>query len=192
MRHWSKVVKVRLLLLLAIFPLEAREEEEEKAILEGRAFVPFITSKGHVKERFFSWATVTVIDLRTGKVMAEGETEIDGSYEIYVPPQRSYLIQFQKDAQTILDVCRQVEKGKRYNLSFADARSTAMSLVLLHLFSSKKHPDIIIAYKANRILREESFPLLQQKVLKAIARGKNPEDDPEIQLLIDRIALSVQ
>ncbi len=190
MRRWTVMGIVSFFLLLAISPLGAREKEE--AILEGRAFVPFITSENQVKERFFSRASITVIDLHTGRVVAEGETGMDGSYEIPVPPRRSYLIQFQKDNQIILDICERVKKGERYNLSFANARTTAMSLVLLHLFSGKKDPNIIITYKANRILQAESFPLLQQKVSEAIARGKNPEDDSEIRLLIDHIALSVQ
>ena len=191
MHHWKMVGMISIIfVLLALYPLESKEEEEP--ILEGRAFIPYVTSQGASREHFFSRATVTVIDLHTGRVVASGETKIDGSYEISVLPGRSYLIQFQNDGQTILDVCGRVKKGERYNLSFADARTTAMSLVLLHLISEKKDPNIIINYKANRILRNELFPLLEQKVFDAIAQGSNPEDDPETELLINRIASAVQ
>ncbi|MDI3543472.1 MAG: hypothetical protein PWP57_1077 [Candidatus Atribacteria bacterium] len=190
MRRWKMVGIISIIfVLLAIYPLESKEDEEP--ILEGRAFVPYVTSQGASGEHFFSQAAVTAIDLHTGKVVASGETKIDGSYKISVLPGRSYLIQFQRDGQIILDVCGRVKKGERYNLSFADARTTAMSLVLLRLLSEKKDPNIIINYKANRILKNEFFPLLEQKVFGAIAQRSNPENDPEIELLINRIASAV-
>jgi len=178
-----------ILVFLAIYPLESKEQE---VILKGRAFVPSITSSGVSKERFFSQATITVINLTSGKVVANGETKTDGSYEIFVPPRGPYLVQFQREGQTILDVCERVKKGEKYDLSFASARTTAMSLVLLHLFSRGKDPNIIIHYKANRILKNELFPLLEHKVFGALAQGSDPRDNPEIELLIDRIALRVQ
>jgi len=173
------------LLLLGVCNLAFADNE---ARLTGRAFIPLLTEKGSVAERFFSFAPVEVVDIETGEVVARGETEANGNYVIFLKDSGSFLITIGKGNRMVLTVVPRVRKGRSYRLGFTRARSTALSLVLLHLMRGKKDPGSVITYQAGRVLRSEYFGELEDLVRKTIALGKSVKENREIQELIEKIA----
>ncbi len=182
---FSRITVILFFIFSLVFPLEA---QEEPTLLSGRAFVPQMTEAGKTVERFFSHAGITVIDLTTGKTVARGVTSVSGSYLIEVPPGGPYLLQFIRGRRVIFDLAPEVREGVKHHLSFARVRSTAMTLVILHLLREGKNPASVIAYRANRILRAEDFPLLEKRAQEAIVEGKDIREDETIKALTQIIA----
>ncbi|MGC8778925.1 MAG: hypothetical protein ACP5Q4_09655 [Candidatus Caldatribacteriaceae bacterium] len=162
--------------------------DDNGASLRGRAFIPVATEEGKITERFFSCAPIEVVDLTTGKVVAEDETKVNGRYSVLVDIPGSYLLRIGKGNRVLLVAIPRVREERTYHLGLTSARSTALTLVLLNLSSGQKDPASIITYKAPLVLRSEHFKDLEKLVRKTLALGQDLFGDPEIQRLVAVIA----
>ncbi|MCX7667611.1 MAG: T9SS type A sorting domain-containing protein [Atribacterota bacterium] len=173
--------------LFALTPIAF--SDELSITLTGRAFIPVVTEKGEIAERFFAFAPLEVIDLETGQVVAEDSTKVNGRYSVAVENPGLYLVRFKKGNRVILDISPRIRWERRtYDLGYADARSTALALVLLNLSAGKKDPTTIVVYKTSRILRSERFKDLENLVRKTLALGESVEESREIRELVETIA----
>ena len=155
-----------------------------KAILKGRVVVP----EGAVRQvggQALAGATVNVIDPVTGNIVATTTTDVNGNYQVEVPPGGPYIIEVVKGSIKVLDVSPQVEAGETYPLGVADAYSTAVALVFQAKVEAGEDPAEIDLEEIEEDpkIKEE----LAQAIEEALAAGEDPTTAPEVIHLVDII-----
>ncbi|MEN3185257.1 MAG: hypothetical protein ABDK94_04410 [Atribacterota bacterium] len=188
----ASILRLSLVLLFLLVLIPVAFPGESQITLTGRAFIPVRGESGKITERFFAFVPVEVIDMRTGQVVTEGETRVSGRYRVTVKEPGLYLLHIGEGNRVILDVSPEVREAKRYDLSYAGARSTALVMVLSRLALGKKDPTSVFIYKTPLVLRSERFKELENLVRKTLAQGENLWESWEIQELLETIATQLR
>ena len=102
-----------------------------EGILKGQIMVP----EGTVQAKDLTGqalpdATINIIDLSTGAIIATTTTDSNGNYQVSVPSGGPYLLEAAKDGVKVQQVTPQVETGIEYDLGTADATTTAVALIM--------------------------------------------------------------
>ena len=102
-----------------------------EGILKGQVMVP----EGSVQTKDLTGqalpdATVNIIDLTTGEIIATTTTDSDGHYQVFVPPGGPYLLEAVKDGVKLEQITPPVEVGIEYDLGTADCTTTAVALIV--------------------------------------------------------------
>ena len=184
MRKYAVLVLVAILILAIGGCAPFSPAPPTKAILKGRVVVP----EGAVRQvggQALAGATVNVIDPVTGNIVATTTTDVNGNYQVEVPPGGPYIIEVVKGSKKVLDVSPQVEAGETYPLGVADATSTAVALVFQAKVEAGEDPaEIDLEELAeDPKIKEE----LAQAVEEALAAGEDPTTAPEVIHLVDVI-----
>jgi len=85
-------------------------------------------------------ATVNIIDLETGAIIATATTDANGTYQISVPPGGPYLLEAVKDEVKVQQITPQVEVGIEYDLGTADCMTTAAALIVQAMMDAGDNP----------------------------------------------------
>jgi hypothetical protein len=113
-----------------------------EGILKGQVMVPEGLAK--VKQltgQALPDATVNIIDLATGDIIATTTTDANGYYRVFVPAGGPYLLQAVKEGMKVQQVTPQVEVGIEYDLGTADCTTTAVALIAQAMLEDDSYPD---------------------------------------------------
>ena len=102
-----------------------------EGILKGQVIVP----EGSIQTKDLTGqalpdATINIIDLSTGEIIATATTDANGYYQVFVPPGGPYLLEAAKDGVKLEQITPQVEVGIEYDLGTADCATTAAALIV--------------------------------------------------------------
>ena len=102
-----------------------------EGILKGQIMVP----EGTVQAKDLTGqalpdATVNIIDLATGAIIATTITDATGHYQVSVPPGGPYLLEVAKDGVKLEQITCPVEVGIEYDLGTVDCATTAVALIV--------------------------------------------------------------
>src|SRR5665811_658426 len=111
-----------------------------EGILKGQVMVPEGTIQ--VKDltgEALPEATVNIIDLATGAIIATTVTDATGHYQVSVPPGGPYLLEATKDGVKLEQVTPQVEVGIEYDLGTADCSTTSSALIVQAMLDAEDY-----------------------------------------------------
>ena len=102
-----------------------------EGILKGQIMVPEGTTQAKdLTGQALPDATVNIIDLATGAIIATTVTDSDGYYQVSVPPGGPYLLEAVKGSVKLEQITCSVEVGIEYDLGTADCVTTAAAMIL--------------------------------------------------------------
>jgi parallel beta-helix repeat protein len=159
-----------------------------KTLLKGQVMVP----EGALKEKqvtgqALAVATVNIIDLLTGDIIATTTTDANGNYNVEVPAGGPYIVQASKGSLIVLDVLPVIQEGETKDLGVADATSTAQALIFQTMVGKGHEPNQI---DLEAMLSLPDFSKLVGQVESALTTGNDPTTDPQINDLVDKIVTS--
>jgi len=121
------------LLILGILLLTScfLQPPETEGLLKGQVLVPEGTLKNKdLTGQALPDATVNIIDLSTGAIIATTTTDADGNYQVFVPAGGPYLLEAASNGIKVQQITPQVEVAIEYDLGTADCTTTAVALIV--------------------------------------------------------------
>ena len=143
-----------------------------EGILKGQILVP----EGSIQTKDLTGqalpgATVNIINLSTGKIIATTTTDTTGHYQVSVPPGGPYLLEAVKGSVKLEQITCQVEVGIDYDLGTADCVTTAAALIAQAMMDAGDNPaDIDCA----DIIADSNFDDVSSIVCATIKAGQDP------------------
>jgi len=154
-----------------------------EGILKGQVMVP----EGSVQTKDLTGqvlpdATVNIINLTSGEIIATTTTDSNGTYQVFVPAGGPYLLEAVKDGIKLEQITCQVEVGIEYDLGTADCVTTAAALIAQTMIGAGTDPtDIDCA----AIQADSNFNNVASIVCSTIQAGGDPTASAAIQEAIE-------
>ena len=143
-----------------------------EGILKGRVIVPEGTLKSKdLTGQALPDATVNIIDLSTGAIIATTTSDSAGYYQISVPPGGPYLLEAVKGSVILEQITCQVEVGMEYDLRTADCVTTAAALIAQAMMDAGDNPADI---NCDTIIADPNFDDVSSLVCATIKAGVDP------------------
>jgi len=127
-------------------------------------------------------ATVNIIDLATGAIIATTVTDADGYYQVSVPPGGPYLLEAVKDGIKVQQITPQVEVGIEYELGTADCTTTSAALIAQAMMDAGDNPSDI---ECEAIIADPNFSDVSSAVCSTIEAGGDPAESAVIQQVVE-------
>jgi len=143
-----------------------------EGILKGQIMVPegSLQAKDLTGEALPD-ATVNIIDLETGAIIATTTTDSNGYYQVSVPPGGPYLLIALKDDLKLEQITCSVEVGMEYDLGTANCTTTAAALIAQALMDAGDNPSDI---DCEAIIADPNFSDVSSIVCSIIQAGGDP------------------
>jgi len=143
-----------------------------EGLLKGQIMVPEgFTQAKELTGQALPDATVNIIDLATGAIIATTVTDSDGYYQVSVPPGGPYLLEAVKGGVKLEQITCPVEVGIEYDLGTADCVTTAAALIAQAMMDAGDNPaDINCA----DIIADPNFDDVSSIVCSTIQAGQDP------------------
>jgi uncharacterized repeat protein (TIGR02543 family) len=143
-----------------------------EGILKGQIMVPEGTLKTKdLIGQALPDATVNIIDLETGAIIATTVTDAEGYYQVSVPPGGPYLLEAVKDGVKLEQITCSVEVGMEYDLGKADCVTTASALIAQAMMDVG---DNLSDIDCDAIIADPNFDDVSSIVCSAIQVGEDP------------------
>ena len=127
-------------------------------------------------------ATINIIDLTTGAIIATTTTDATGYYQVAVPPGGPYLLEAVKGSVKLEQITCQVEVGIEYDLGTADCVSTSAALIAQAMMDAGDNPaDINCA----DIIADSNFDDVSGIVCATIKAGGDPTVSAAVQQAVE-------
>jgi uncharacterized repeat protein (TIGR02543 family) len=157
-----------------------------EGILKGQVIVP----EGTIRTKDLTGqalpdATLNIIDLATGEVIATTLTDADGYYQVLVPPGGPYLLQAIKDGLKVQQLTPQVEAGIEYDLGTADCVTTTVALIVQAMLEAEDYPDDLASINLTDIEADPDFDEVSSIVCSIIQSGGNPTESEAIEQAVE-------
>jgi len=154
-----------------------------KGILKGQIMVPEGSAQAKdLTGQALPDATVNIIDLSTGEIIATTTTDSNGTYQVFVPAGGPFLLEAVKDGMKIQQVTPQVEVGIEYDLGTADCNTTAIALIVQAMVDEGADPaDLILA----DIEADPDFDDVLSSVTSIIEAGQDPTESAIIEQAVE-------
>jgi len=157
-----------------------------EGILTGQVIVPEgFTQTKDLTGQILPDATVNIIDLATGEVIATTTTDIDGYYQVFVPAGGPYLLEAIKDGVKVQQITPQVEVGIEYELGTADCSTTAVALIAQAMLDVEDYPNDAADINLTDIETDPNFNDVMSVVCSAIAAGEDPTVSALVQQAVE-------
>ena len=157
-----------------------------EGILKGQVIVPEGSAQAkQLTGQALSDATVNIIDLSTGEVIAITTTDLSGYYQVFVPAGGPYLLEAIKDGVKVLQITPQVEAGIEYDLGTADCRTTAVALIAQAMMDAEDYPDDPADINLADIEADPNFNDVMSVVCSAIEAGGDPAESALVQQAVE-------
>jgi hypothetical protein len=154
-----------------------------EGILKGQVIVPegSVQAKGLTGQALPD-ATVNIIDLSTGDIIATTTTDANGYYQVFVPAGGPYLLEAVKAGVKLEQITCSVEVGIEYNLGTVDCVTTAAALIAQAMMDAGDNPaDINCA----NIVADPDFDDVMSIVCTIIKAGGDPTESTLVQQAIE-------
>jgi len=146
-----------------------------EGILKGQVMVPEGTTQAKdLTGQALPDATVNIIDLTTGAIIATTVTDANGYYQVSVPPGGPYLLEATKDGIKIQQITSQVEIGIEYELGTADCSTTSVALIAQAMLVAEDYPDNLADINFTDITVDPNFDDVSSIVCSTIQAGQDP------------------
>jgi uncharacterized protein YjdB len=157
-----------------------------EGILKGQVIVP----EGSVQTKELTGqaladATVNIIDLATGDIIATTTTDANGYYQVFVSAGGPYLLQAVKDGVKVQQITPQVEAGIEYDLGTADCSTTAVALIVQAMLDAEDYPDDLADINLADIEADPDFNDVMSTVCIIIEAGEDPTESAVIQQVVE-------
>ena len=157
-----------------------------EGILKGQVIVP----EGTVQTKDLTGqalpdATVNIIDLATGAIIATTTTDASGYYQVFVPAGGPYLLEAVKDGVKVQQFTPQVEVGIEYDLGIADCHTTAVALIAQAMIDAEDYPDALADINCAAIIADSNFNDVASIVCTIIEAGQDPTTSALVQQAIE-------
>jgi len=154
-----------------------------EGILKGQIIVP----AGSIQAKDLTGqalpdATVNIIDLSTGLIIATTTTDADGHYQVFVPEGGPYLLEAIKDGVKLQQFTPQVEVGIEYDLGTADCSTTSVALIAQAMMDAGDNPEDI---NCAAILADPNFDDVSSMVCSTIQAGGDPTTSAAVQQAVE-------
>jgi uncharacterized repeat protein (TIGR02543 family) len=154
-----------------------------EGILKGQIIVP----EGSIQTKDLTGqalpdATVNIIDLTTGEIIATTTTDANGYYQVFVPPGGPYLLEAVKDGVKLQQITPPVEVGIEYDLGTADCATTAVALIVQAMLDAGADlADINLA----DIEADPDFDDVLSSVTSIVEAGGDPTESAVIEQAVE-------
>jgi len=173
------------LLILGVFLITSclPKPPVTEGILKGQVIVPegSVQAKGLTGQALPD-ATVNIIDLSTGDIIATTTTDANGYYQVFVPAGGPYLLEAVKAGVKLEQITCSVEAGIEYDLGTVDCVTTAAALIAQAMMDAGDNPaDINCA----DIVADPDFDDVLSIVYTIIEVGGDPTESALVQQKIE-------
>ena len=154
-----------------------------EGILKGQIMVPEGTLQTKdLTGQALPDATVNIMDLTTGAIIATTVTDANGYYQVSVPPGGPYLLEAVKDGVKLEQITCPVEVGVEYDLGTADCTTTSAALIAQAMMDAGENlADIDCA----AIMEDPNFDDVLSIVCSTIQAGEDPTASAAIEQAVE-------
>jgi hypothetical protein len=157
-----------------------------EGILKGQVMVPEGPAQAKdLTGQALPNATVNIIDLATGDIIATTTTDANGYYQVFVLPGGPYLLQAVKEGLKVQQVTPQVEVGIEYDLGTADCTTTAAALIVQAMLEDDSYPDDPADINLTDIEADQDFNDVMSIVCSIIEAGEDPAVSALVQQAVE-------
>jgi len=154
-----------------------------EGILKGQIMVPEGTIQAKdLTGQALPDATVNIIDLATGAIIATTVTDANGYYQVSVPPGGPYLLEAAKGGVKLEQITCSVEVGIEYDLGTADCTTTAAALIAQAMMDAGDNPADI---DCDDIIADPHFDDVSSIVCSIIKAGGDPTASTLVQQAVE-------
>ena len=157
-----------------------------EGILKGQVLVP----EGSIKtkdltDQALPGATVNIIDLSIGDIIATTITDTNGYYQVFVPAGGPYLLEAVKNGVKVQQCTPQVEAGIEYDLGTADYSTTAVALIAQAMLEEEDYPNDLADISLAEIEADPNLNDVMSSVYSAIKTGVDPTESALVHQAIE-------
>jgi len=154
-----------------------------EGILKGQVMVPEGTIQAKdLTGQALPDATVNIIDLETGAIIATAVTDANGYYQVSVPAGGPYLLEAVKNEVKVQQITPTVEVNTEYDLGTADCMTTAAALIAQAMMDAGDNPaDIDCA----AIIADPNFDDVSNIVCDTIKDGGDPTASADVEQAVE-------
>jgi uncharacterized repeat protein (TIGR02543 family) len=177
------------LLILGIFLLSScfLNPPVTEGILKGQVMVPEDSSVQNkdLNGQALPDATVNIIDLETGVIIATTVTDTNGTYQFSVLPGGPYLLEAIKDGVKLQQITCPVEVGIEYDLGTMDCVTTAVALIAQAMMDAEDYPNDPTDINLADIKTDPNFNNVMSDVCSVIEAAGDPITTSAIQEAVE-------
>ena len=157
-----------------------------EGIIKGNVLVPegTILSKDLTGQALPD-ATVNIINLETGAIIATATTDANGYYQISVDAGGPYLLEAVKDEVKVQQITPPVEVGIEYDLGTADCNTTAVALIVQAMLDAEDYPNNPADINLADIETEPDFDDVSSIVCDTTQAGGDPAVSALVQQAVE-------
>ena len=157
-----------------------------EGILKGQVIVPEGTIQAKdLTGQALPDATVNIIDLVTGAIIATTVTDATSHYQVSVPPGGPYLLEAVKGSVKLQQITPQVEVGIEYELGTTDCATTASALIVQAMLDVEDYPDDLADINLADIEADPNFNNVMNIVCSIIEAVGDPTVSAAVQQAVE-------
>ena len=127
-------------------------------------------------------ATINIVDLSTGEIIATTTTDVNGYYQVSVPAGGPYLLVAIKDEVKLEQITCQVEEGMDYDLGETNYNTTAVALIFQERLAEGENINDI---NCTDIENDPNFSEVEDSVYEVVENGGDPTTSSTVEQAVE-------